>query len=133
MGILHVDNKLCHTGVGLLQVVEAEYKFYPRGPVQAGAVLLEVIEDCSYQDSGVKRPGDAQLLDPRRFDVGQDEVLRTYLDCANAALVGRPGYPAVIHPSHLGEKVFLLEPFNVWVVVRARIAHEVKVPLWFVW
>ena len=77
--------------IGLPQFVEAEDEFYPHGPVQAGALLLEVIEDGSDQDAGVKRPGDAQLLDPRQLDVGQDEVLRTYLDCANEALVGRPG------------------------------------------
>ena len=65
--------------VGLSQFVEAEDEFYPRGPIQAGAVLLELIDDCSDRDAGVKRPRDAQHLDPRRFDVGQDEVSGNYL------------------------------------------------------
>ena len=42
-------------------------------------------------DAGVENPGDAQLLDPRQFDVGQDEVSCTDFDRANSALVGRPG------------------------------------------
>ena len=108
-----VSRSICHTGVGLLQFVEAEDEFYPRGPVQAGAVLLEVIEDGSDRDAGVERPRDAQLLDPHQFGVGQDEVSRPYLNRANTALVGRPGCSAIIHPSHLGETVVLEEPFNV--------------------
>ena len=54
--------------------------------------------------------------------------MRTYLDCVNAALVGRYGCPAALHPSHLGETVVLREPFYVWVVVRARVAREVEGP-----
>ena len=53
LGLLHVDDKLGHAWVGLPQFVEAEDEFYPRGPVQAGAVLLEVVEDCLYRDVGV--------------------------------------------------------------------------------
>ena len=108
--------------------MEAKDEFYPHGPVQARAALLEVIEDCYDRDAGVKRPVDAHLLDPRRFDVGQDEVFRTYLDCANAALVGLTGCPAVLHLSHLGKTVVLQEPFDVWVVAGARVAHEVEGP-----
>ena len=77
LGILHVDDELGHTWVGLPQFVGAKDEFYPRRPVQARAVLLKVVKDCPDRDAVVKRPGDAQLLDPRRFDVGQDEVLRT--------------------------------------------------------
>ena len=123
LGLLHVDDKLCHAQVGLPQFVEAGDEFYPRRPVQARAVLLEVFEDFSDRDAGVKCPGDAQLLDPRRFNVGQDEVSSTYLDCANAALVGRPGCPSVLHPSYIGETIVLQNPSDVWVVVRAHVAH----------
>ena len=77
LGLLHVDDELGHAGVGLPQFVEAEDELHPRGLVQAGAVFLEVIEVCSDQDAGVKHPGDAQLLDPCRFNVGQDEVSST--------------------------------------------------------
>ena len=108
--------------------MEAEDEFYSRRMVQAGAVLLEVVEDFYDRDSGLKRPGDAQLLDPHLFDVGQDEVSSTYLNCANADLVGRPGCPAVLHPSHLGETVVLRDSFDVWVLVGARVAHEVEGP-----
>ena len=108
--------------------MESKDEFYPRGPVQAGAVPLEVIKDCSDRYAGVKRPRDAQLLDPRRFDVGQDEVSSTYLDCANAALVGSPGCPAVLRPLHLGDTVVLQESLDVWVVVGVRVAHEVEGP-----
>ena len=87
--------------------MEAKDELYPRKPFQAGAVLLEVTEDGSDREAGVERPRDAQLLDPRQFDVDQDEVLRTYLDCANAALVSCPGCPAVLDPSHLGETAVL--------------------------
>ena len=128
LGLIHVDDELGHAWVGLPQFVEAEDEFYPRGPVQDGAVLLEVVEDCSDRDAGVKRPGDAQLLDPRRFDNCQDKFSSTYLDCMNAALVGRPSCQAVLHPSHLGETVVLQKSFDVWVVVGARFVHEVKVP-----
>ena len=34
----------------------------------------------------------------------------------------------MLHPSHLEETVVLRELFDVWVVVRARVAHEVKGP-----
>ena len=108
--------------------MEAEDEFYPRGTVQAGAVLLEVIEDGSDRDAGVERPGDAQLLDPRRFNVGQDEVSHTYLDRANEALVGRTGCPVVLHPLHLGETIVFRESSDVWVVVGAHVAHEVEGP-----
>ena len=103
--LLHVDDELCHAWVGLPQFVEADDDFYPRGPVQAGAVLIEVIKDCSDPDAGVKRLRDAQLLDPRRFNVGQDEVLSTYLNCADAALVGCSVWQAVLHPSHLERRL----------------------------
>ena len=81
--------------------MDAEYELYPCRPVQAGAVLLEVIKDGSDRDAGVERPGDAQLLDPRQFDVGQDEVSCADFDHANTALVGRPDGPSVFHTSHL--------------------------------
>ena len=100
----------------------------PAGPIQAGAVLLELIKDGSDRDVGVERPGDVQLLDPRRLDFGQDEVLCSYFDRTNSALVVRPGYPDVFHPSHLGEMVVLREPLDVRVVVRVRVAHESEVP-----
>ena len=45
LGLFHVDDELCYAWVGLLNFVEAEDEFYPRGLVQAGAVLLEVIKD----------------------------------------------------------------------------------------
>ena len=108
--------------------MEADDEFYPRGPIQAGAVLLEVIEDGSDRDAGVERPGDAQLLDPRRFNVGQDEVSCAYFDCVNSDLVGCPGCLSVFHPLHLGETVVLRDLLDVRVVVRACIAHEVEGP-----
>ena len=107
LGIFHVDNELGHTWVGLPQFVEAEDELHPHGPVYAGAVLLEVVEDCSDRDAGVKRPGDAQLLDPRRFDVRQDKVVHTHLNFVDAALVGRPSCSAVFHPAHFGDTVVL--------------------------
>ena len=85
-------------------------------------------EDCSDQDAGVKRPGNAQLLDPCRFNVGQDEVSSTYLNCADAALVGRPGCPAVLNLSHFEETVVLQKLFDVRVVVGARVTHEIEGP-----
>ena len=71
--------------------MEAEDEFYPRWQIKAGAVLLKVIEDGSDRDAGVECPGDAQLLDPHQFDVGQDEVSCADFDRTNSALVGRPG------------------------------------------
>ena len=81
--------------------MEAEDEFYPHELIETGAVLLEVIKDGSDRDAGVERPGDAQLLDPRQFDVGQDEVSCADFDHANTALVGRPDGPSVFHTSHL--------------------------------
>ena len=124
LGLFHVDNKLSHTWVRLPQFVEAEDDLHPRGPVNAGAVLLEVVEDCSDRDAGVKRPGDAQLLDPRQFDVVQYEVTRTHLNCADTALVGRPGCPAVFHPTHFGDMVVLRKSFDGQVVIGTRVANE---------
>ena len=37
----------------------------PPGPIEAGAVLLQAIEDGSDRYASVERPRDAQLLDPR--------------------------------------------------------------------
>ena len=65
LGLLHVDDKFCHVWVGFPQFLEAEDEFYPLGLVQDGSVLLEVVEDCSERDAGVKIPKDTQLLDPR--------------------------------------------------------------------
>ena len=84
-----------------------------------------MVEDCSDQDAGVKCPGDAQLLDPRQLDVGQDEVARTHLNCTDAALVGRPGCPAVFHPANFCETVVLRKYFDGRVVIGTRVVHEV--------
>ena len=108
--------------------MEAEDELHLRRQVQAGAVLLEMIEDCSDPDAGVKRPGDAQLLDPCQFDVSQDEVTSTYLNCADEDLVGCYGCPAVLHPSHSGETVVLRKSFDVRFLVKARVAHEIEGP-----
>ena len=126
LGLLHVDNELGHKWVVLPQFLEAEDEFYPRGLVQARDVLLEVVEDCSNRDVGVKRPGDAQLLDPCRFDIGQNEVSRTYLNCAYAALVCHTGCPAVFHPTHFLETVVLRKSFDVRVIIGARVPHEIE-------
>ena len=124
-GLFHVDNELGHTWVGIPQYVEAEDELHPRGPVKAGAFLLEVVEDCSDRDAGVKLTRDVQLLDPRRFDVGQDEVARNHLNCADVALVGHPSCPAVFHPAHFGETFVLRKSFDVRVVIGMRATHEV--------
>ena len=126
LGLFHVNNELGHTWVSLPQFAEAKDELHPRGPVQAGALLLEVVEDFSDQDACVKRPGDAQLLDPRQFEVGQDEVARTHLNCADLALVGRPGFPAVFHPAHFGKTVVLWKSFDGRVVIGPRVAHEIE-------
>ena len=112
LGLFHVDNELGHTWVGLPRFVEAEDDLHPCGPVKAGSVLLDVAEDCYDRDAGVKRPGDAQLLDSRRFDVGQYEVARIHLNCVDVALVGHPGCPDVFHPAHFGETVVLSKVFQ---------------------
>ena len=126
LGLLNVKNELGHTWVGLPQFLEDKDELHPRGLVKAGAVILEVVEDCSYWDASVKRPGEAHLLEPRQLDVGHDEVARTHLNCADTALVGRPDCPSVFHPSNFGETVVLQKSFDGRVVIGTRVAHEVK-------
>ena len=106
--------------------MEVEDDLNPCGPVKARVVLLKLVEDCSDRNAGVKRPRDTQLLDPRRFDIGQDEVVRTHLNCADATLVERPGCPAVFHPTLFGETVILRNYFDGLVVIGMRVVHEVE-------
>ena len=63
-------------------------------------MLIEVVKDCADRDAGVEDSGDAHLLDPHQFDVGQDEVAQPYLDGADATLVSRPRRPAVLDSAH---------------------------------
>ena len=87
--------------------MEAEDEFHARGPAEAGSILLEVDKDRAERDAGVEGAGDAQLLDPRRFDVGQDEVALPHLDGADAALVVRPRRPDVLEAAHHRRAVIL--------------------------
>ena len=67
---LHIYDELADAQVGLPHFVEAEDEFDTHGPVKAGTILLRVAENRADADSGVEGSRDAQLLDPRRLDVG---------------------------------------------------------------
>ena len=50
----------------------------------------ETIKDLAGKDAGEESEGVAQLLDPGRFEVGEDEVARSQLHGVDVFLVGRP-------------------------------------------
>ena len=104
--------------------MEAEDDFHARGTVEAGSILLKAVEDCADRDAGVEGDRDAQLLDPRRFDIGQDEVALPHLNGADSALVVRTRRPAVLKATHHQHVVILREVFNGRVVVRTHVVHE---------
>ena len=98
--LLHINDELDDARVGLPQFVGAEDEFHARRPVEASSILIKVVKDCADRDTGAEGSGDAHLLDPHQFDVGQDEVARPYLDGADGALVSRPCLPDVLKAAH---------------------------------
>ena len=80
--------------------METEDESHALGPVETGSILLEVVKYRADCDAGIEGAGDAQLFNPHRFDVVQDEVAHPHLDGADAALFRRPCRPAVLEAAH---------------------------------
>ena len=106
--------------------MEAEDEFNAGGAVHPGAVLLEVVKHGSDQDAGEERPGDAEFLEPGGLHVGEDEVSCPHFHGADAALVGRPGLPGLLHSTELGDSIVLGEVFDGGIVVSASGAHKIE-------
>ena len=106
--------------------MEAKDEFHHRWLVEASPVLLKVVEYRVDGDASVEGDGYAQLRDPRRFGVGQEEVALAHLDGADAALVGSPRRPAVLETKHHQRAVVLREVLYCGVVACMRSAHEVE-------
>ena len=87
----------------------------------------EIVEDIAGRDAGEEGEGVAQLLDPGRFNIGNDEVACAQLHGAYAVLVGRPRRPHMLDSVQLQCKgVRSCECGDGRVVIVLRVVHDVE-------
>ena len=90
-------------------------------------MVREMVKKLTRQDAGEEGEGVAQILDPGRFDIGEDEVAHAQLHGAYAILVGRLRLPHVLKAVQFRcAGAGSCECGDGRFVISSRVAHEVE-------
>ena len=97
LSLLHRDDELGDTGVGVPQFMEVEDDVHTGGAVEANTIALQVVEELADQDAGVHRDRGAQILAPRLVNFVHNEITLPHLNYVDVALVSCVCRPLVLH------------------------------------
>ena len=100
LSVLHVDDELIDTRVAVPLFVQAKDEFHAREAVKASTEFSNMIEEILWRDGGEENVRVMQLLNPRCFDVGDDQVARANFHCTDPVLVVCSCLPYMFHAAH---------------------------------